>query len=147
RDECDLGTRQRHARESKERDLEAVANRDRNDRDAVDECEAVEAETRGEPELSPLHGEVLAHQRHLLHGVVARLRRDVERLQEGEDAEAREIGREDEAAVDAEAAADARDEDRWWSADRPADRAEREERCELALVIVRFAVATEHGQP
>src|SRR5690606_40884754 len=89
-------------------DLEAVTHRNRDHRDAIDEREAVEAETGREPELPAPHGEVLAHQRHLLHRVVAGRRRHVERLQEDELTEAREVGGEDEAAVDTEPAADAR---------------------------------------
>src|SRR5690606_41005243 len=80
--------RKRHARQTEQRDLEAVTHRNRDHRDAIDEREAVEAETGREPELPAPHGEVLAHQRHLLHRVVAGRRRHVERLQEDELTEA-----------------------------------------------------------
>ena len=87
-----------------------------------------------------LHREALAERAQLVHRV-ARLGGDVERLDQRVVAELREVGGDDELAVDAEAAADAGEEERRRAADRADDRADGEERDELLAVVVALAVA------
>ena len=69
RDERHLRTRQRHATEAEDRQLEAAAERDRDDGDAVDEREAREAQAGGEPEAVAPHREGVAHGDQRLHRV------------------------------------------------------------------------------
>ena len=137
RHERDLRPRQRHAGQAEQGDLQAVADLDRDDDDAVDEGEAVERDAGGEPERAVRDREGVAERDQLGHRVVARARARVERLDERVLVEAREVGRDDEGAVDAEAAADAGEEERGRPADRPVDRAEGEERRELLAVVRR----------
>src|SRR5207249_8066374 len=105
RDERELRPGQRHPGEPEQRQLEAVAGLDRDDRDAVDEGEAVEADPGREPELALLDREgvlVLLEHRHRIRG---RRRAGIERLDEREGPELAQVLREEEAAVDAEPAA------------------------------------------
>ena len=80
----------------KQRDLEPVADFDRDDDDAVDEREAGERDARREPELAARLREVVAQRRQLRHRIGARLRAGIERLDERELVEVREIRRDDE---------------------------------------------------
>ena len=59
----------------------------------------------------------------------------------------RQVGRHHERPVDAEAAADPRQEERGRAADRADDGADREERDEALAVVVALAVAAEDRDP
>ena len=147
RDERELRPRQRHSSEAEQRQLEPVADRDRDDGDAVDEREAVEADPGREPELTLANRECVLVLREHRHRVRRRRRAGVERLDEGERPELAEVLREDEVAVDPDATADPGQEERRRTADRPVDRAEGEEAGErLARRAASEAVAAEHRQ-
>ena len=138
---------QGHAGQPEQRQLEPVADRDGDDRHAVDESEAVEADAGREPELTLQDGEGVLVLLQDGHRVRRRLGTRVERLDERERAELSELGREHQPAVDAEAAADAGEEERRRSADGAVHRSEGEEAGELATVgRPAHPVATEHRQ-
>ena len=146
RDERRLRPRQRHAREAEQVDVEPVADLHSDDGDAVDEGEAGEGEPGGEPEGAALHREDLPERAQLRHRVAGR-GGDVERLDERVVAEARQVRRDDEPPVDAEAAADAGEEEGRRPAERPVHRADGEEGGELLRADDALAVAAVDRDP
>ena len=110
-------------------DLEPVADRDGHHGDAVDEGEAGEADARGEPEVAARgrEGTARAAFRSAI-GSALGFAPGSSAWISGYVAELRQVRRDDQAAVDADAAAEAGDEERGRAADRPVDRAEDEER-------------------
>ena len=121
RHQRDLRPRQREPGQTEQRDVEAVADLDRDDGDAVDDDEAGERQPGREPERAALHREERAEAAQLLHRVARRGRR-VQRLDQRVVAEGREVRRHHERAVDAEAAADPGEEERRRTTDRTDDR-------------------------
>ena len=142
RDECDLWSRQCQARETEQVDVQSIRpERDGDDRDAIDQCEAGEADAGRDPELILLRLEVVVQFAQLGHRITDRCR-EVERLDERVVTELRQVIRHTQLAIDAKTRADARDEERRWSADRPVDGAEDEE----ARITIQHRVSAVHRQ-
>ena len=146
RQEGHLRSRQGQPRQAEQRDFEPVADLHRDHGHPIDQREARERHPGREPERTPRHREDVAEADQLGHRVVGRPRGGVERLDEREVAEVREVHRQQQLAVDAQAATDAGEEKRRRPADRPVDRAEGEEGRELLAVLHTLPVAAEDRQ-
>ena len=134
--------REGHPGQAEQVDLQAVAEGDRDDGDAVDEREAGEGDAGGEPEVAHLVREDARQPVQLVHRSLGWLGTGVEGLDEREGPELGDVLGDDQSAVDAEAATEAGEEERRRPADRPVDRAEDEE----ARVGPVLRVAAEDGQ-
>ncbi len=143
-DDGRLRPREGHPSQSEQVDVQPVAEGHGDDRDAVDEAEAGEGDARREPEVAHLVREALREAVQLVHRVGRRRGAWVERLDEGELAEPGDVLRDDQAAVDAQSAAEAGQEEGRRTADRSVDRAEDEE-ARVAVAVV--GVAAEDRQP